>query len=76
MDLDQLMEQWTQVYLEIALENTIIKIQRETEQDRNKQGGSRVIVSYNFRTFIEIRITQWNITEMECENNIDIICYQ
>ncbi|MDN5868092.1 MAG: hypothetical protein L0H55_11945 [Candidatus Nitrosocosmicus sp.] len=35
------MEQWTQIYLGKALENTTIKLQREKERDRNKQDGSR-----------------------------------
>lgn len=39
--MTQLMEQWTQIYLGKALENTTIKLQREKERDRNKQDGSR-----------------------------------
>lgn len=48
MDLDQLMEQWTQVYLENALENIIIKIQKER---KSKIETNRVVAGHSFLQF-------------------------
>lgn len=48
MDLDQLMEQWTQVYLENASENTIIKIQKERKR---KIETNRLVAGHSFLQF-------------------------
>jgi hypothetical protein len=51
MDLPQLMEQRNQIYLRNALENTDIKLQRES---KSKIETKRVVAGHSFSQFYKI----------------------